>query len=79
MCTHPSHFKKMATSGSLNKKNTKKCQVCGKKLRIHEGRLCSCSLLLCMKHRYKFNHACQEESESQSIMEKIVAQKIAMI
>ena len=56
----------------------KRCHVCNKKLKAHEGRLCSCVHLLCMKHRHKFKHACKEGLLKNNIL-KVVPKKIDLI
>lgn len=55
-----------------------KCSICTKRLKAFEGRLCSCSALLCIKHRYKEDHFCKEGLKQKS-MEKIVPKKIEII
>lgn len=37
-----------------------KCDVCRRKLKAYEGKLCSCDKHVCLKHRYKVEHSCQE-------------------
>ena len=62
------------------KKNSKraKCSICRKKLKAFEGKLCSCSAFLCIRHRYKEDHLCKE-GLTQKSMEKIVPKKIEVI
>ena len=50
----------MKEGESTAKKRTKNCHVCKTRLKIHEGKLCSCTMMLCMKHRYKDDHACPD-------------------
>lgn len=50
----------MTVSEVAAKKLTKKCHVCKTRLKIHEGKLCSCTMMLCMKHRYKDDHDCPD-------------------
>ena len=61
----------------LNNKRAK-CSVCRKKLKAFEGKLCSCSAYLCIKHRYKEDHFCKEGLIHRS-MEKIIPKKVDVI
>jgi hypothetical protein len=55
-----------------------KCVVCRRKLRPHEGKLCSCDNLLCIRHRYKSDHSCKE-GLVQELMARVVPDKIQKI
>lgn len=68
----------MTAALHIVRKLVSKCHVCQSKLKIHEGKLCSCSLLLCMKHRYKDDHSCVEEKNI-TPMEKVQACKVEQI
>lgn len=81
----------MSNSQKKNQMNTKnqqsplkprtkgfRCCVCRKRLKPHEGKLCSCDNLLCLKHRYKYDHQCRE-GLVQKAMDRVVARKIADI
>lgn len=64
---------------STKRKNKRgKCSVCRKRLKAFEGKLCSCSASLCIKHRYKEDHLCKEGLVQKS-MEKIIPKKIDVI
>lgn len=63
------------TATQLIKKTIRRCDVCKTRLKIHEGKLCSCSLLLCMKHRYKIDHFCTA-GKVVLFLEKIEPRKI---
>ena len=60
------------------KKKATRCHVCKARLKIHEGKLCSCSMLLCMKHRYKADHSCPAVKVVHH-MEKIEPRKVEQI
>lgn len=60
------------------KRTVKRCHVCKTRLKIHEGELCSCPLLLCMKHRYKAAHSCHDGKVATPLV-KVQASKIEMI
>lgn len=60
------------------KRTVRKCHVCKTRLKIHEGELCSCSLLLCMKHRYKADHLCQDGKVATPLV-KIQPRKVEKI
>ncbi len=59
-------------------KSVRTCYVCKARLKIHEGELCSCSLMLCMRHRYKADHSCRD-GKAVASMEKIEPKKIDKI
>ncbi|CAM9091903.1 unnamed protein product [Ectocarpus sp. 12 AP-2014] len=50
----------MTVAAIESTKDEKRCHVCKTRLKLYEGELCSCKLLLCMKHRYKVTHSCQD-------------------
>lgn len=50
----------MKVGESAAKKRTRRCHVCKTRLKVHDGKLCSCTTMLCMKHRYKADHACPD-------------------
>lgn len=60
------------------KKSPRRCCVCNARLKIHEGNLCSCSMMLCMKHRYKGDHSCPDDRLPRP-MEKVEARKVEQI
>jgi len=64
----------------ISKPKTKKprCHICKKKLLPHEGKICSCDKLLCMKHRYRADHSCTRGMDNK-IMPRIVPEKVKMI
>ncbi|AAK14496.1 EsV-1-73 [Ectocarpus siliculosus virus 1] len=62
----------------VSKKTARRCHVCKARLKIHEGKLCSCSMLLCMKHRYKADHFCPAGKVVHP-MDKIEPRKIEKI
>ena len=56
----------------------KKCSICRKRLKAFEGKLCSCSAFLCIRHRYKEDHFCKDGLK-QNAMEKIIPRKVELI
>ncbi|CAN0022492.1 unnamed protein product [Ectocarpus sp. 13 AM-2016] len=56
----------------------RRCHVCKARLKIHEGKLCSCSILLCMRHRYKADHFCLD-GKVVDLMDKIEPRKVEKI
>lgn len=55
-----------------------RCQVCKKKLKAYEGKMCSCEALLCMKHRYKSDHSCTKGLVLK-LSKKIIPKKVDII
>ncbi|CAN0460643.1 unnamed protein product [Ectocarpus sp. 8 AP-2014] len=66
------------TAIRVTKKTATRCHVCKARLKIHEGKLCSCSMLLCMKHRYKADHFCPAGKVVHR-MDKIEPRKVEQI
>ncbi|CAM9100842.1 unnamed protein product [Sphacelaria rigidula] len=66
------------TATWVTKTTTRRCHVCKTRLKIHEGKLCSCVLLLCMKHRFKDDHRCPA-GKILKVMEKIEPRKVEKI
>lgn len=66
------------TATRVVKKKARRCQVCRTRLKIHEGKLCSCSMLLCMKHRYKADHFCPA-GKVVTVMDKIDSRRVEKI
>lgn len=56
-----------------------RCDVCKKRIGPHEGSLCSCSKVLCMRHRYKSDHDCKAADTPVHTMEKVEAEKVKKI
>ena len=71
--------KKTKTNTTFKDKSKRsKCIVCKKWLKVYEGNLCSCDKLLCLKHRYKSDHSCEEGLVIKK-MPKIVPRKVDKI
>lgn len=68
----------MTATRLVAKKSVRRCSVCKARLKIHEGELCSCSLMLCMRHRYKADHCCPD-GKVVTTMEKIEPKKVEKI
>ena len=55
-----------------------KCIICRKNLKVYEHDLCGCKMPVCMKHRDRSSHNCQEHDKV-IVGIKIVAKKINKI
>ena len=69
---------RMKTPQPFNKKTVRRCHICRTRLKIYEGKLCSCSMSLCMKHRYKGDHFCTA-GKTVKLMDKIEPRKVEKI
>ena len=55
-----------------------KCIVCRKKLKVYESDLCGCKTPVCMKHKDRSSHNCQEHDKI-IVGIRVVADKINKI
>ena len=65
-------------SSEVAGKTSRRCHVCKARLKMHEGNLCSCRILLCMNHRYKDAHSCALANVA-TCLQKVEAKKIDKI